>query len=322
VLRALLGNPRLANRIYGFVPPERGTVLLRHRRVYILPTRLGLLYAGALAILLVGSINYALALGFALTFLLAGIGLAAMVHTARNLARLSVSVGRAPPVHAGGRAAFRVLLESRARYDRPAILIRHRASGAQALADVPPAGNREVTLEVAAPRRGWLPFGRAVLETRFPLGLFRAWSHIEPEVRTLVYPRPEYAPLPAARTGEPAGAPHPSRRGADDYAGLRDYHPADSPRQVAWKTAARTGQMMTKLFAGESGSELWLDWDEAAPAGDAEARLSRLAGWVLQAERQGLAYGLRLPGTEIAPGRGEAQRERCLEALALYPAPR
>jgi hypothetical protein len=45
-------NPRLANWIYGFRPPERGTIILVHRRVYILPARLGLLFGATLAILL------------------------------------------------------------------------------------------------------------------------------------------------------------------------------------------------------------------------------------------------------------------------------
>ena len=46
-------------------------------------------------------------------------------------------------------------------------------------------------------------------------------------------------------------------------------------------------------------------------------RLSRLAAWVLQAEKLGENYGLRLPGQEIPPGTGEAHKRRCLEALAL-----
>src|SRR4051812_50070607 len=88
-------NPRIANWLYGFTPPERGTVVLVHRRVYIVPTRLGWLFALTLLILLVGSINYALSLGFALTFVLGGIALAGMVHTARNLARMAGGGGRA-----------------------------------------------------------------------------------------------------------------------------------------------------------------------------------------------------------------------------------
>ena len=62
--------------------------------------------------------------------------------------------------------------------------------------------------------------------------------------------------------------------------------------------------------------ELWLDLAHAALPNH-EARVSRLTAWVLQADRLGLDYGLRLPGTEIAPDTGAAHRRRCLEALAL-----
>src|SRR5918999_4576160 len=167
-------NPRLAHWLWGFKPPERGTIILVHRRVYIVPTGLGAIFAATLAILLVGSINYALALGFALTFLLGGLGLAGMVHTARNLGRIAVSTGRAQPVFAGESAQFRLYLDGRARYDRPAILARHVASGSQFVVDIPAHGIAEVVLAVPAQRRGWLPLGRGLLETRFPLGMFRA----------------------------------------------------------------------------------------------------------------------------------------------------
>src|SRR3954463_3790760 len=136
----LARHPRLANRIWGFTPPETGTIVLVHRRVYIVPTQLGLLFALTLLILLVGSINYALSLGFALTFLLAGMALAAMAHTARNLARMAISVGRVEPVFAGEAVQFRLYLESRAAFDRPAILARQIASRAQLVVDVPAGG--------------------------------------------------------------------------------------------------------------------------------------------------------------------------------------
>jgi len=38
---------------------------------------------------------------------------------------------------------------------------------------------------------------------------------------------------------------------------------------------------------------------------------------VLQADKLGVDYGLRLPGQQIAPDSGEVHRRRCLEALAL-----
>jgi len=318
MMRAPLAYPRLRNWFYGYAPLERGTVVLGHRRVYIVPTRLGWIYAATLGILLVGSINYALQLGFALTFLLAGMGIAGMVHTTRNLARLAVSTARAEPVFAGETAQFRLLLDNRAHYDRPALLARHTGSGAQVVLDVPAGALGEAVLAVPAQRRGWLPLGRVMLETRFPLGLFRAWSYVEPDSRCLVYPRPERTPLPAPAAIAAAGAARAYAQGSDDFSGLRDYQPSDSPRHVAWKAAARSDAMLTKQFNGAAGVELWLEWSHLRGTADAEQRRSRLAGWVLGAEQAGAAYGLRLPGLEFAPGRGEAHRSACLQALALH----
>jgi uncharacterized protein (DUF58 family) len=313
-------HPRFANWLYGFTPPEHGTVVLVHRRVYIVPARLGWLFAATLAILLIGSINYALSLGFGLTFLLAGLGLAGMVHTARNLARIAISVGRAEPVFAGESAQFRLYLDGGPGFDRPAILARHLVAGSQLVVDVPAGGLAEVVLAVPAARRGWLPLGRVMLETRFPLGLFRAWSYIEPDARCLVYPQPERSALPPPSAEAAAGALRTQTTGNDDFAGLRGYQPSDSPRHVAWKAVARSDVMLTKQFTGEAAAELWLDWRLLPARMGPEQRLSRLAGWVLAAERAGAHYGLRLPGSEIAPRRGDSHSAACLQALALYQA--
>ena len=318
MINALLDKrPRLANWFYGFTPPERGVVVLVHRRVYILPTQLGWLFVMTLAILLIGSINYALSLGFALTFLLAGMGLAGMVHTARNLARMAISVGRSEPVFMGEAAQFRVYLDARSAFDRPAILARHVQSRSQMVVDVPAGGLAEVVLAVPAERRGWLPLGRVMLETRFPLGIFRSWSYVEPDARCLVYPRPERSALPQPAAESARGALRSPTPGNDDYSGLRAYQLSDSPRHVAWKAVARNEDMLTKQFTGEAAAELWLDWARLAQF-NVEQRLSRLAGWVLEAERAGVQYGLRIPGVEIPAGRGEAHRAACLQALALY----
>lgn len=306
------------NWFYGFTPPERGAVVLGHRRVYIVPSRLGLLFGAALMILLVGSINYALALGFALTFLLAGMGLAGMVQTARNLAQLQVIAARVEPVFAGDAARFQIVLDNGALHDRPEILVRHMASGTERTVDVGPASVAEALLAVPAERRGWMPLGRVMLETRFPLGLFRAWSYVEPASRCLVYPRPEASALPPLAQSDQQGAVHMHAQGADDFSGLRDYQASDSPRHVAWKSVARSDVMLTKQFAGEAAAELWLDLRDTPASLGLERRLSLVAGWVLAAERAGARYGLRLPRIQMEPDRGDAHRAACLEALALH----
>lgn len=320
MLKALRANAGSGAWFSGRRKPEHGPITLGHRRVYILPTRLGVMFALTLLIMLVGSINYVLSLGFMLTFLLAGMGVAGMVHTVRNLARLVITTGRVEAVFAGEAAQFRLYAENTAHWVRPAVMFRHDATLAQSVLDIPAAGSAEILLSVPAARRGWLALGRVTLETRFPLGLFRAWSHVHPELRCLVYPHPEKSALPVPAADARAGARPAAVRGTDDFSGLRSYQPADSPRHVAWKAVARSEAMLTKQFSGDASAELWLDWSALPEALDAEARLSRLAGWVLAAEALGLRYGLRLPGTEIRPAQGEPHHTTCLAALALHEA--
>jgi len=76
--------------------------------------------------------------------------------------------------------------------------------------------------------------------------------------------------------------------------------------------------LLTKLFAGRAASELWFDWEQLPTGMHTEARLSRLARWVMLAEERGLRYGLKLPDGGVPLGEGFAHRERCLKELALY----
>ena len=114
------------------------------------------------------------------------------------------------------------------------------------------------------------------VETRYPLGLFRAWSYVQPDARALVYPRPDDSSLPLPTACRIAATPRTAGVGSDDFAGLRPYQPSDSPRHVAWKSAARDGQLLTKVFAGRGASELWFDLGALPAALGVEARLSRL----------------------------------------------
>lgn len=313
----MLANLRqsVADWIFRARVPESPPVTLVQRRIFILPTRQGYFFCLVLCVLLLGSINYALSLGFLLTFLLAAMGGVGMLHTWRNLAQLKLRPGRCDPVFAGDTAHFRVVLESPAR-ERFALAIRRRGEE-PVYADV---GTREpaiASLAVPAPRRGRLRCGRLEIFTRYPLGFFHAWSYFDFGLAVIVYPRPDpTAGLPPQQSiaGDAEGIPVP---GDEEFALLRSYHPGDPPKLIAWKALARGGDLLTKEFQATASAELWLDWlDARAP--DPEARLSVLAHWVIETERLGQAYGLRLPGVVIPPGRGEEHRTRCLEALALH----
>ena len=178
--------------------PEPGTVVLVQGRVYVLPTRQGITFAFSLLLMLIGSINYNLSLGYVLTFLLAAMGVVSILHTFRNLAHTTVRGGRVEPVFAGEKAQFRIILENLDRHDRHSLLLFGRSGKAETAlrVDLPAGRSVEAVLPMTADKRGWLQLERITIETRFPLGMTRAWSYVQPDMRTLVYPKPDDSLLP------------------------------------------------------------------------------------------------------------------------------
>ena len=320
-MAASLANFRqsVSDWIFRAQVPEAPPVTLGQRRIFILPSKQGYGFGATLAVLLVASINYALSLGFVLTFTLASMAGVAMLHTWRNLAYLKLRPGRSDPVFAGETARFTVSVEtpSQARFS----IAMRRRDGEPVYADVIPGETAAIALPVSASHRGLVSCGRMEVFTRYPVGLFHAWSYVDFGLALLVYPRPDPmagTPPAQSKSYNEEGIPV---AGDEEFNMLRAYRAGDPPRQIAWKALAREQGLLTKEFNATASSELWLDWEDAR-AGDLEARLSILCHWVLQAENFGQSYGLRLPGREIAPSRGEAHRARCLEALALFENPR
>jgi uncharacterized protein (DUF58 family) len=199
--------------------PESGTIVLVQRRVFILPTRQGMLFVLVIILMLTGSVNYDLSLGFILAFLLGAAGIQSMLLTFRNLAHLRLSGGRVQPVFAGEQAQFALHIANDTRADRYAIGVTGNGIAADYI-DVAAGTSVMATVPLPALRRGWLRPGRMTLFTRFPTGLFRAWSYAEPDVQCLVYPAPATPglPLPRPEAGNRAGGV--SGQGQDEFSGL------------------------------------------------------------------------------------------------------
>lgn len=313
-MQAVASFKRWLFRLYG---AEAAPIILTQRRVYVLPTGAGLAYAAALGFMLIGAINYNLSLGYALVFLLTGLGLVTLLHTFRNLVQIEISPGRVEPVFAGDMAQFGLQLRNRRKQGRYAIHL-NLAGGNAISTDLAADAVTSLNLPLPTSRRGWLRPGRVTLQTRYPLCLVRAWSYVEPDMRCLVYPRPEASPppLPLSAAGEAGVARNGT--GSEDFSGLRTHQPADSPRHVAWKAVARGQPLLTKQFTGAGTVQVWLDWNQLPPELDIEARLSRLTRWLIDAHARSLSYGLCLPGKTIPLGQGAQQLRDCLEALALH----
>lgn len=307
---------RFQNWIAERTPRQRGPIELHRRRVYILPTRGGFYYGLLVFVMLLGSMNYSNSMGFALTFLLAGLGFVNMHHSHRNLVNLRLRLGRIQPTFAGNNAVFPVRLFNPSKTARYTVYVGLPGDDGTQVADVPAGGEVELRVPVPTSKRGRLICPRLRIHTEYPMGLFRAWAWAAPDRHCLVYPKPVGdLSLPIPDAGEAAGRAA-LQSGQEDFIGLRRYAYGDSLRQIHWKAYPRTAQLMTKLFADPREQTLWLDAATLANL-PLETQLSQIARWILVAERRGLAYGLRLPGLELPPARA-GQRERCLRALALY----
>ena len=172
-------------------------------------------------------------------------------------------------------------------------------------------------LTLQAINRGQLKLSDVSIHSRYPLGLFHAWTYAQPDMVCLVYPRP-------AEQGEPPSEATYNRSdagdrgvGADDFVGLRSFRQGDSPRHIDWKAMARERGLHTKQFGGDRSEQISLDWDLLSDP-DPEVRLSQLCRFILLAHDRQLAYGLKLPGTSTPIGLDEAHKHNCLSSLARF----
>lgn len=296
--------------------PPSNTVNLNQKNIFILPTRQGVYFALLIFFMVLAGVNYQNSLIYGLAFLLSSLFMVSILHTFRNLSGLTLSAGKSDMVFAGEDAEFEVILSRNGRRTFEAIVL---GWDADLMVNADLVEKREVTVKlfVKTKTRGVLNPGRLMVQTVYPVGLFRAWSWVDLDARTLVFPRPvDGGAVPDAESMGDEGDMS-QKQGVEDFHGLREFEPGDSPRHISLKTYARTDELQVKEFSGFVDRRIWLDWDYFAGM-DRESRLSRLCFWVLQASKTSDEYGLRLPGFERSPANSAAHRLQLLKDLAVF----
>ena len=304
---------RWARKRHGADPDP---LTLSTRRIYIIPTGMGIAFALMLMAMFIGAMNYGNNLALGLTFLLGSLALTAMHYCHRNLAGIVIRSASTEPVFAGDEATFCIALENTAPLARHELLV----ANDQGIAPpqlVPANGRAVFDLQLPAPRRGMLTLDHFEIVTRHPFSLFRAWTHVHMNMTCVVYPKPAPRGLTPPPVETDTGGAQDSMRGDEDFAGMRPFHPGDSPRRIAWKAYAREQGLHVKLYAGTAVTSHVFDWEGLAGL-DTERRLSQLCRWIEDAHAQGRAFALKLPGLDIPPNVGPGHRQRCLTALALF----
>jgi len=305
---------------YAFFRSKPG--LCRHRRAVLRPTRYGWVYLVLLVAMLGGSVNYGNNFGFLLTFLLAGVGTVSLLHTWRSLRGIALVSARAAPVFAGEQAVFDIVVRGGSEAV-PAVEIGiENMAGPGPGIDLAAERNQRLRVSHPAPQRGRMITGACTASSTYPLGFFRGRVCLAAHFESLVYPaplKPEHLPPSCGSAAGTDDASAEIRSGSDDFQGLNAYRPGDPVPRISWKASSRGQGLYTKEFSGAGGGTRMLDW-HALTQPDPEQKLSILCGQVLDAERRGFHYGLKIPGRSIPPGRGDVHRHRCLAALAEFPA--
>ena len=299
-----------------FVRPQRGERLrLGLRNLYIVPTRFGWFWLAGLLLLQLVGIQMQSNGPLLLSYLMLGLFLLALHLTHFNLQGLELAVAEPPAGFAAAPLPYPLHLRCPSRCEGLRLGFEGGAIGPVQVLD---PGDHRLAVEWTPPGRGLRRPGCLRLRTTAPLGLFICWARWEPSVPQLVYPARRPGPVLLLHEAGPPppsqGAPAAARtEGSDDWRALEPHRPQDGASRLAWKLLAQGRGRYAKRFADPADEEPLLALDPAVPF---ERGLEHLSEHICRLHRQGRAYGLVLPQERIPTGRGQAQRERALAALA------
>ncbi len=308
----------VVSRVRQRIHSKRGQMILpfelEYRHVFVLPTSFGWGFGIMLVFMALGGLNFNNNMALMLVFLLATIAQLTTLIAYRNLSGLKIDSIFPEPVFCGESAHFRVFISNGDERQRFAVQAGFKKS--QDCRDFKLNVCEPLHLKCPTLKRGWLKMPSFRLETRFPLGLFKAWSWVFPQSRCLVYPSPAINAPPLPKTGH--GMVGQAAKGdGDQIHGLRKYQPGDSMQRIAWRASARQDELYTLEMETPREDACELDWN-LLQGGDIETRLSILTAWVIAADHKQLSYSLKLPDAQLPSGSGVNHRSKCLELLALY----
>lgn len=124
------------------------------------------------------------------------------------------------------------------------------------LVHVPGRGSQRASMTFRSVRRGIFAGGEFSLASKAPAGLARSRRRQRTTCPVVVYPH--WYPLPGdwrsgqRSAGYAAAGTATVRTPGNDYLGVRDYRPEDSPRSIHWKSTARCNRLVVTEYARQA----------------------------------------------------------------------
>ena len=289
-------------------------------RIYIIPTRYGVLYVVGIFVTLAAGAIYANNLVYLLSFFLVALTLIGMVQTHSNLKGLQVQKIELAlsPEDSTGKAKIWLASENGDGHNQLQIQSYRKKDKFNFL--LPQVLGKSLAVErftFIAGQRGKKQLEAIQIASTFPFGLFYAWRIYKLKAEHFVFPKSEGSHLLPEASVRGDSIDKKMGQNGDDYTQHRKYQVGESHKHIDWKAYARGRPLLVKEFKEGDRNTFILDMEQVA--GSTEIKLRQIVKWIESCEQRQLAYGLKLGALQIPPQVGSHHRERCLKILAEYP---
>ncbi|MBE0364004.1 hypothetical protein PULV_a1545 [Pseudoalteromonas ulvae UL12] len=287
-------------------------LMLKHKNVYVLPSRLGLAFlCFAILVFLLGS-NYQNNMIIMTSYLLLSLLLVSVIQGYLNLSNTEIEYIQCRPGDV--QSGFELLLSFKNLRTAQQIKLAAQWLNPVDAFDCSHSA-KTIKLQFTPSKRGIYALPRIKISSSYPFGLITIWSYLVYQDSTFVYPN-QRTLLNYSHTHEqPDEGDHSNQaQGSDDFDGIRTYQKGDSFSRISWKHYAKQHELVSKQFNQLGNGHVIFDF--ALLPDDFETRLEYLAYLLQQAQHDELIYGLTLPQRHIGANHGPEHLAECLKALS------
>jgi uncharacterized protein (DUF58 family) len=280
----------------------------------VIPTRQGVMYLVVNLILWLTAINYSNHNILIVALFLLSLLAVSLVMAVRVFRGVELSLGEIRPVFMGQEVRVPIHFKLKRSGDAIPLDIKMELESGESIVRSLKLQGDESGVEqlcLSPGKRGRYRLVNMQISSSFPFGLFRIRRSFTVSQTFWVYVTPwdemKNSGVKKTRRG--------SERG--DSVFLRQYRLGDPVRRIHKKSLAMGQNILVKDIEAQAPDSQWLQWDKT-PDLATEQRLQVLTRQVLDADRQGKAYGMSLPNKKINPARGESHKHQCLRLLAEF----
>lgn len=278
-----------------------------------MPTSAGLWWLGSVFLLMLMGWGYANNLCLALAVLLLSLSVIFLIECHFNLEGLRVERISFEDQFHGSPSPWRAQLKDLTERSRRELRLRwDGAEKFSAAIRLSSRGSAEGELVFPRPGRWLSP--TLILESSYPLGLFRAWSFQHCEIQAWVYP----SPLPQGQrfAQEHAEETHSERykisTSGDEPHESKVFEPSDPFNRIDWKQFAKNRELRVRTYQETQASVFYYQWPYLDGS---EKSLRQLIGLLEEHYSRSERFGFKAQGLELTPECDPYHRQKILRSL-------